>query len=143
MSDIESSGSSIMVTNAELAKRVEEIDEDNRVLREKLDQLEQALNVMRFDGRIAKEEEVAKEDRIPEPDPILKEDPFLKALKALSGKTLEGVPLFSGKMEADLVMDWIEGMENHFECDGVTEAQKVKVAKSRLRGSTLTWWKFI
>ena len=143
MSEKESSGSSIMVTNAELAKRVEEIDEDNRVLREKLDQLEQALNVMRFDGRIAKEEEVAKEDRIPEPDPILKEDPFLKALKALSGKTLEGVPLFSGKMEADLVMDWIEGMENHFECDGVTKAQKIKVAKSRLRGSTLTWWKFI
>lgn len=143
MSEKETSGSSIMVTNAELAKRVEEIDEDNRVLREKLDQLEQALNVMRFDGRIAKEEEVAKEDRIPEPDPILKEDPFLKELKALSGKTLEGVPLFSGKMEADLVMDWIEGMENHFECDGVTEAQKVKVAKSRLRGSTLTWWKFI
>lgn len=34
-------------------------------------------------------------------------------------------------------------MENHFECDGVTEAQKVRVAKSRLRGCALTWWKFI
>ena len=67
----------------------------------------------------------------------------MKELKSLSGKRLEGIPLFSGKMEENLVMDWIEGMENHFECDGVTEAQKVKVSKSRLRGSTLTWLKFI
>lgn len=40
-------------------------------------------------------------------------------------------------------MDQIEGMENHFECDGVTGVQKVRVKKSRRRGSALTWWKFI
>ena len=34
-------------------------------------------------------------------------------------------------------------MENHFECEGITKAQKVKVAKSRLRGATLTWWKYL
>ena len=61
----------------------------------------------------------------------------------MSGKALEGTPLLIRKMEPDLVMDWIEGMENHFECDGITEAQKVKVEKLRFRGSTLTWWKFI
>lgn len=61
----------------------------------------------------------------------------------MSGKSLEGIPLFSEKMELDLVMDWIEGIENHFECDGVNEEQKERVEKSRLRGSTLTWWKFI
>ena len=46
-------------------------------------------------------------------------------------------------MDSNLVMEWIEGMENHFNCEGVTEAQKVKVAKSRLRGPILTWWKFL
>ena len=40
-------------------------------------------------------------------------------------------------------MEWIEGLENHFECDGISDAQKVKVAKSRLRGAALNWWKFI
>ena len=40
-------------------------------------------------------------------------------------------------------MEWIEGMENYFECEGVTEAPKVKVEKERLRGPSLTWWKFI
>ena len=69
----------------------------------------------------------------------MNEELFLKSTKALGGKALEGIPLFSGKMEVDLVMDWIEGMENHFECNGITKAQKANVEKSRLRGSTLTW----
>ena len=34
-------------------------------------------------------------------------------------------------------------MENNFECDGVSDAQNVKVKKSRLRGISLTWWKFV
>lgn len=46
-------------------------------------------------------------------------------------------------MEIDSVMDWLDGMENHFECKGVSGAQKVKVAKSRHRGSALTWWKYV
>ena len=56
---------------------------------------------------------------------------------------MEGVPLFNGKMDIDAVMDWLDGMENHFECEGVSKAQKVKVAKSRLKGSSLTWWKYV
>ena len=46
-------------------------------------------------------------------------------------------------MDIKLGMKWIEGMENHFECEGITEAQKVKVAKARFRGPSLTWWKFL
>ena len=53
------------------------------------------------------------------------------------------MPLFSEKMESDLVMELTEWLENHFECEGVSKAQKVKVAKSRLRGASLTWWKFV
>lgn len=97
----------------------------------------------KLDWRESKDKEVPKEDKTLKPDPVLQEEPLLKALKSINGKALEGVPLFSGKMEVDLVMDWIEGMENDFECDGVIEAHKVRVEKSRLTGSTLTWWKFI
>lgn len=86
---------------------------------------------------------LAIEDKTPLPDPMIENEPFLKAFMDMSGRTLEGVLLFSGKMDLEVVMEWIEGLENHFECDGVTEAQKVKVAKSRLRGAALTWWKFI
>ena len=81
-------------------------------------------------------EQVAKED-------IMTEGPFLKDIKELGGKDLEGIPLFSGKMDPKLVMEWIEGMKDHFECEGITKAQKVKVAKSRLRGAALTWCKYL
>lgn len=118
----------------------------------KLDLLEQKLGEVevkadeasnKIEGIEGKGKLLAIEDETPIPDPVIENQPFLKALKAMSGRTLEGVPLFSGKMDPEVVMEWIEGLENHFECDGVTEAQKVKVAKSRLRGVALTWWKFI
>ncbi|GLJ08687.1 hypothetical protein SUGI_0093680 [Cryptomeria japonica] len=138
-----------MVTNVELAKKVEDQEEENRVLRERLDQL--AMKLAKVE---VKTEEVhdkvgdqgkimAIEDEVPMPDPVIEKEPFLKALRAMSGKTLEGVALFSGKMDLDALIEWIEGLENHFECDRVTEAQKVKLEKSRLRGAALTWWKFI
>jgi hypothetical protein len=88
--------------------------------------------------RQERKKELELEEEAPTPDPILPEESFLKALKVLSGKALEGVQLFSGQMNPDLVMDYIDSIKNHFECDGTFEAQKFMVAKSALRGSTLT-----
>ena len=48
-----------------------------------------------------------------------------------------------GKMDLELVMEWIEGMEQNFDSEEVTKAHKVKVVKSRLMGQALTWWKFL
>lgn len=139
-----------MVTNAKLAKRVEDKGEENRLLREKLERLENKrcevedkTEKVTIKVNEEKVKEVVEEDGTPELDPVLPEHPFLRAIKSLGGKSLEGVPCFSGKMERQVVMEWIEGLENHFECGGVSEAQKVKVAKSRLRVAALTWWKFI
>ena len=118
-------------------------------MKNKLDEVVEATDKVKekLDGGEDKEKDkkklVDEDDFIPELDPPVQEEPFLKAIKALSGKILEGVPLSSGKMDIGLVIEWIKGMENHFECEGITEAQKVKVAKARLRGPTLTWWKFL
>ena len=46
-------------------------------------------------------------------------------------------------MDIDVMMDWMDGMENHSDCEGVSEAQKIKVAKLRLKGLALTWWKYV
>lgn len=138
-----------MVTNAKLAKKVEDQEEEYRALRERLDQL--AMKLVEVEVKTEevhdkvgdKGKMVAIEDEVPIPDPIIEKEPFLKALRAMSGKTLEGVALFSGKMDPDALIEWIEGLANHFECDEITKAHKVKVVKSRLRGAALTWWKFI
>lgn len=147
----ESIGESIMVTNAEIAKKVDEKEEENRLLKARLAQLEQKVDdkteevkdKIEEKNKEDKNKEVLIEDEVSKPDPLLIEEPFLKALKALSGKALEGIPIFSGKMEPGVVLDWIEGLENHFECEKINESQKVKVSKAKLRGYALTWWKFI
>lgn len=104
----ESIGSSRMVKNVELAKKVEDREEENRLLREQLVEMETKLDVVQAKTEEVsekvkvsegKEKVVAIEDEVPEPDPILLEEPFLRALKDMGGKSLEGVPLFSGKME--------------------------------------------
>lgn len=114
-------------------------------LRDKLGEVEEKVELMR--NKLKEDEgkgkEVAEEDKIPKKKLVLVEEPFLRAFKAMSGKSLEWIPLFNGKMEFDLVMEWIEGMENYFQYEGISEAQRVKVAKSRLRGVSLTWWNFV
>ena len=59
-------------------------------------------------------EKIAEEDIIPTPYPPLIEEPFLKEIKVAGGKSLEGIPLYSGKMDPKLVIEWIKGIENHF-----------------------------
>ena len=83
------------------------------------------------------------EEEAPTLDHVIPEAPFLKAIRAINSKALEGIPLFSEKMDPNLIMEWIEGMKNYFECNGVSDAQKVKVEKSRLIGIALTQWKFV
>ena len=69
-------------------------------------------------------EEVEEEEDVPkdEEDEISEnEKPFFKALKALGGKTVE-LPMFTGKMDAELVLEWIEALVNHFECEKISKS---------------------
>ena len=43
------------------------------------------------------------------------------------------MPFISVKMEPNMVMEWIKIIENHFECEGISKAQKVKVYESQIR----------
>lgn len=72
------------------------------------------------------EEEVSADD---EDEVSETEKPFFKALKALRGKPIE-LPMRMGKMDAELVLEWIEALESHFECEKISESQ-VRLAKSR------------
>lgn len=144
-----SSGSSKMVTNAKLAK---EVDEKNNLIQEKTILLDEAIEEMKDnylkemeDEDFSKgKEKVSFEDEILELDPPLGEqEPFLKALKEFGGKILENVSLFHGKIDAEVVLEWLESNENYFKCERTTKAQKVRFAKSRLKGRALTWWKFV
>ena len=102
-----------MVNKIELVKKVEEQEEDNKSLRERMTQMEQLLGevqdkVDRVKEKIdlkeekeGREKEIYLEEEAPTPKIDLPKDLFLKAL---SGKALEEVPLFSGQMDPHLVV---------------------------------------
>ena len=59
------------------------------------------------------------EDEVPKLEPPFGEKKlFIKALKALGRKSLENIPMFHGKMDLEVVLEWIEIIENCFECEG-------------------------
>ena len=38
------------------------------------------------------------------------------------------------------LIDWINDMENYFECKDVEDPQRIKFAKAKLKGSAKIWW---
>ena len=38
------------------------------------------------------------------------------------------------------MLGWLDALENYFEFEEMDEERKVKFSKTKLRGTTLTWW---
>ena len=51
----------------------------------------------------------------------MQEEDFPKEIKEMSGNSPKGITLFIVKMNSELVMECIEGMENHFDCEWIKE----------------------
>ena len=84
-------------------------------------------------------------------EPLLKEEEeecsldqrlLVKTLKSMERRSLDAkfdLPTYDGKMDPDAAMDWVNAVTSFFECKTIPENQKVKIAKSRLRGFALVW----
>lgn len=69
----------------------------------------------------------------------------MNALKSVARRTSyskSDLPMFSGKMDPNLVMEWVDALEGFFECDEIPENHRVKIEKTKLKGATLTLWYF-
>lgn len=60
-----------------------------------------------------------------------------KLLKAVKG---DGHKI---KMDSEELLDWIGALDNYFEYEDVPEDQRVKLAKTKLKGHTLLWWDYV
>lgn len=52
------------------------------------------------------------------------------------------IPIYSGKMDLEEFKDWIDALTSFFDYKKILEHQKVKIVKSKLKGSALIWWNF-
>lgn len=135
----------LRITNVELAKLVQEqmaesraAREENRAMKKELEKLKGKLK--KGDGYVLEAEEVEREDyeAIVPPE----QRPLLQALERMGVKGGE-IPTFYGKLNPDECIDWLEALDNHFECDHIPPSQKVKMAKAKLKGPALSWWNFV
>jgi hypothetical protein len=50
---------------------------------------------------------------------------------------------YDGKLDTNIVLDWISNMEKLFEFKGTPNNRKVKIVVTRLKGHASLWWEHL
>ena len=70
-------------------------------------------------------------------------DILLRVLSRKNSKpSIEVVP-YDGKLDTNVVLDWISNMEKLFEYENTPDNRKVKIAVTRLKGHASLWWEHL
>ena len=54
---------------------------------------------------------------------------FVKVIKSGDKRAREDLPMYGGKMDDEVLIDWFNAMEFFFECEDVEEGHKLKISK--------------
>ena len=81
----------------------------------------------REEGQVNQEEQ---EEEVLNPD----EEKLFKALTKIGKRPKFEVPTFSGKLNPEEVIDWINELEEYFEYEEIEDLDRVKFATAKLKG---------
>ena len=91
---------------------------------------------------VSKDEAVAPNHNL-EPKEDQDEERLLRVLSRENSKpTIEVVP-YDGKLDTNVVLDWISNMEKFFEYENTPDNRKVKIAVTRMKGHASLWWEHL
>lgn len=79
-------------------------------------------------------------DRGKDPKMEKEQKVLLDAFKSLNKDNMEHMPYYSGSLNGEELLDWLEAIDNQFDYKEVQEEKRVSYAKARLKGSILIWW---
>ena len=65
---------------------------------------------------------------------------ILKAMKNGQHKVRGDIPMYDGSLKEEEILEWIASMDDYFECEEVPNEQRVRLAKTKLKGHALLWW---
>lgn len=117
---------------------------DNAIL-DTLRQIAARLDVVEIAQR--RRAHLDDEAMAPNSNPKLEEDQdeerLLRVLfRAHSKLAVEVVP-YDGKLDINVVLDWIFDMEKFFDFENTPQNRKVKIAVTRLKGHASLWWEHL
>ena len=83
----------------------------------------------------------------PNPNLELEEDQdeeiLLRVLSRAHSKLVVEVILYDGKLDTNVLLDWISNMEKFFEYEDTPNNRKVKIGVTRLKGHASLWWEHL
>ena len=60
-----------------------------------------------------------------------------------NSKPIVEVVLYDGKLDTNVVLDWISDVEKFFEYEKTPDNRKVKIVVTRLKGHASLWWEHL
>ena len=91
----------------------------------------------REEGQDNQEEQEEEEALNPE------EEKLFKALTKIRKRPKFEVLTFSGKLNLEELINWINELQEYFEYQEIEDLDRVRFAKAKLKGQTKIWWQEI
>ena len=110
--------------------------EDIRTLRARLEASETRRH--HENTRDTSGEEVPKEEEETTPETL--EVKILNSIFGAGSSSRENVPFYSGSLNPEELIDWINPMNKHYDFAKVKEDKEVIFVVTRLRGHASLWW---
>ena len=89
------------------------------------------------------DDEVTRPNHNPEREEDQDKERLLRVLSRENSKPNVEFVSYDGKLDTNVVLDWISDMEKFFEYENTLDNRKVKIAVTRLKGHALLWWEHL
>ena len=88
-------------------------------------------------------DEATSPNHNPQPEEDQEGERLLRVLFRENSKPTTEVVPYDGKLDTNVVLDWISDMEKFFEYENTLDNRKVKIAVTRLKGHASLWWEHL
>ena len=113
-----------------------EMERNMRRMEERLKAMERKKHSYNSDDSDEEAEFESSEEEEEDPEEVK----ILKMLMKTSGRPRIEVPMYSGNLNVEELMDWINALSKYFDLEEIEDKKKVGYVATRLKGHASIWW---
>ena len=107
-----------------------------RILEERLEAMERKNHSKNSGDSDEEAESKSSEEEEEDPDEVK----ILKMLMKTIGRPRIELPMYSGNLNDEELMDWINAPSKYFDFEEIEDKKKVRYAATILKGHATIWW---
>ena len=112
------------------------MERNMRRMEERLEAMERNNHSNNSDDSDEEAKSESSEEEEEDPDEVK----ILKMLMKTSGRPRIEVPMYSGNLNVEELMDWINALSKYFDFEEIEDKKKVRYAATRLKGHATIQW---